>query len=329
MLKKQLITIPDHLDKKRLDICVSYLVPELTRSQIKTLKAEAKDNRGNLLKWSHRCFVGEIIEIFWEPSSVEEMIQELSVSDINLEILWENSDCLVVNKPAGMVVHPGISHSKDTLVNALLSYVSSLKETFQEDSLRPGIVHRLDKDTSGVIICAKTTQALEKLAKQFRNRQTEKFYLAIVKGRLSQIKGEVSGFLKRDARNRQKYILSSEEKGKESLTHWKIIREWEKFSLILLKPVTGRTHQLRVHMLAMNSPIIGDPLYSRNSQGFSRLFLHAWRIKLQVFDQFGEYLKLFEASIPKEFLDFFEEQESDFKEKTWFKKLVESDPILP
>jgi 23S rRNA pseudouridine1911/1915/1917 synthase len=234
--------------------------------------------------------------------------------DIPLTVLYEDSQVLVADKPAGMVVHPGAGNFSGTLVHALLFRIGGWPESegASAPGLRPGIVHRLDKDTSGVIITAKNPRAQEFLAAQFRERRVKKEYLAVVKGRLYPLTGRISSYLIRDSGNRKKFTWNGEGRGRLAVTSYRVLKVFENHSLVLLRPRTGRTHQLRVHMLSLGHPIAGDPLYSRPGgeakslpQG---LMLHARRLSLLLPGETGE--RTFQAPLPERFKQYLSELRS-------------------
>src|SRR5690606_11135194 len=183
---------------------------------------------------------------------------ELEPEDIPLDVLFEDDAIVVLNKPAGLAVHPPRAGRGGTLANALLFHFQKLS---RPDPIRPGIVHRLDADTSGVIVCAKDDSAHFKLAKQFEQRTVKKEYLAIVRGRMKQPSGEIDMPIGRHPDHYEMQRVHPE--GRSAVTHWEVIEEFKRFSLLRLKPQSGRTHQLRVHLSAINHPIVGDRLYSR------------------------------------------------------------------
>lgn len=206
-----------------------------------------------------------------------------------LNILYEDSSCMVIDKPAGIVVHPGEDgkHAGETVSDAILPKIS--KELCKSD--RPGIVHRLDKDTSGVLIVAKTLKGYENLVKQFKERQIHKIYLALVFGKLKYPEGIIDSPIGRNLNDRKKMWVQSEEFGKEAKSRYKVIKEFNVVngvmaSLIEVKIETGRTHQIRVHMSAIGYPVIGDAVYGKKKInaiftkkfGLSRQFLHAHEI---------------------------------------------------
>jgi len=279
----------------RVDKYLSEVFGHLSRSQLKNRMQELEVN-GQKGKLSRTVSDGDVIRlVLSDPPSME-----IEAEAIPLEVLYEDKNCLVINKPQGMVVHPANGNYTGTLVHGLLYYLANHKEHFQGETIRPGIVHRLDKDTSGVIITARNPESLEFLSRQFREKTTQKHYLAIIRGHLPSIKGQIEGFLTRDPSNRKIFTLT-EDKGKASLTHWKVLKAWEKFSLVQLSPVTGRTHQLRVHMKAMGCPILGDPLYSRKDRIFpeATLCLHAHRLSIILPGE--EQIRTFQAPLPEKF----------------------------
>jgi len=191
---------------------------------------------------------------------------------IPLEIVFEDDDLLVVNKPTGMVTHPAVGNYEHTLVNALLGYGCQLSAI--NGSLRPGIVHRLDKDTSGLLVVAKNDFAHQKLTKQFSKHSVIRKYIALVKGRVAYDQGVIDYPLGRDTQNRQKFAVSFLKNSKEAVTRYSVLARYNATTLLELTPETGRTHQLRVHLRFLGHPILGDPKYG-SAASFNRLALHA------------------------------------------------------
>tara|TARA_Y100001935_G_C17307568_1_gene513372 strand:- start:3181 stop:4161 length:981 start_codon:yes stop_codon:yes gene_type:complete len=183
---------------------------------------------------------------------------ELKALELEIPILYEDEHCLVVHKPAGLVVHPAAGHAQDTLVNAILGKIEGLKIGFNEK--RPGIVHRLDKDTSGILVVAKTERALESLGHQFKEKSVHRIYYALVYGTPIKAQGRIQTHLERHPVHRKKFHSGS--KGKIAITHYQTLKSSRGISLIQCKLETGRTHQIRVHMSEMECPIVGDPIYS-------------------------------------------------------------------
>jgi len=192
--------------------------------------------------------------------------------DIPLEIVFEDEDILLVNKPEGLVTHPAPGNYEHTLVNALLGYGCSLSSV--NGPIRPGIVHRLDKATSGVMVVAKNDFSHHRLARQFQKHTIQREYTAIVKGVVACNEGVIDLPIARDVQNRQKMAVSFLTTSRPALTRYKVIKRYNETTLILLTPHTGRTHQLRVHLKALNHPILGDKRYGRQGT-FKRLALHA------------------------------------------------------
>lgn len=192
--------------------------------------------------------------------------------DIPLDILFEDDDIIVLNKPAGLVVHPALGHTQDTLVNALLHHVPNIAALHPE---RPGIVHRLDRDTSGVMVVAKNEASLANLQAQFKARTVEKIYLTLVHGLPKSPKGIIDVPLGRDPHHRQKFAARAD--GKPARTHYAVIETFEGFSLLSVKLETGRTHQIRVHLAWLEHPVVGDTVYGykKNRLRAKRQFLHA------------------------------------------------------
>jgi len=280
---------------KRVDnVTLRHLVGIKPEMEISRTIVQDMIDKGEILlnakkvKVSHKVNTGDKIEIDLEKLEKESLVDHDKkiprAEKLPLDIIYEDKDILVVNKPAGMVVHPACGNYSGTLVNALLNYGGFLTE-FNEPRdtkdekriLRPGIVHRLDKDTSGVMLVAKTGVALRKLSSQLKNRAIAKKYIAIVKGIVSLDEGIIDLPVNHDKKNRMKMAIDRYE-GKEAVTHYKVIsRNKEKnFTVLEVMPKTGRTHQIRIHFAHIGHPILGDTLYNGPSiQGLSRQALHA------------------------------------------------------
>jgi 23S rRNA pseudouridine1911/1915/1917 synthase len=271
-------------DAARLDVYAASVLGVLTRSQIKSRNLTALVN-GKAVKLSRPVKAGDRIALTWD----ERPPLALSPENIPLTVMHEDAACIVVNKPQGMVVHPGAGNHCGTLVNALLwrrqggaktATDCPLPELPHQDGTRPFIVHRLDKDTSGVLIAAYTEDALHFLSRQFREHTVKKTYAAIVAGVPPEERGLIDTCLCRDSRNR-KLFMTSEKTGKRALTRYKRLYSWTDgpaaYSLLLLRPHTGRTHQLRVHLRHIGCPILGDPLYHKKDPRYpaATLMLHA------------------------------------------------------
>ncbi|MDR1505659.1 MAG: RluA family pseudouridine synthase [Treponema sp.] len=270
----------------RLDRYAADRLGLLSRSQIKNRSTEVKLN-GKTVKLSKQVRSGDSLELVW----LDSVPQTLEPENIPLDILYEDSRVIVVNKAAGMVVHPGAGNHGGTLANALL-YRRLRKnllcgETPGRDgqALRTGIVHRLDKDTSGVIIAAWDDSALAFLAAQFKAGKTKKRYAALVTGTPENAEGIITGFVIRDRADRKKFTVTDVPgKGKAARTRYRVIRSWGAYSLLLLRPKTGRTHQLRVHLKSIGHPVAGDPIYGYKEKPsvlvHKGLMLHAYSLEI-------------------------------------------------
>ncbi|BCR21466.1 RluA family pseudouridine synthase [Borrelia sp. HM] len=289
---------------QRLDIYLSENLNFFTRSQLKKRELRAfKDNNGIFvsIKLSKPVFVNDKILIeFNEEVNLSENMMPL---DLPIKILYEDTDVIVIDKPQGILSHPGISNFENTVVNFLLHHISGLKDNFHEDKIRPGIVHRLDKETSGIMICAKNLTTLNFLSKQFKERFVKKVYIAVVKGNFKIDSGIIETFIDRDRYDRKKFSVH-ENRGKRAFTKYKVFVNIGNYALIVLSPQTGRTHQLRVHMKYLNHPILGDSVYSKLDKGFLKtksLMLHAFKLEINIKEG---YLKKFTSGFPQRFIDF-------------------------
>lgn len=201
---------------------------------------------------------------------------------IPLDIVFENDDLLVINKPAGMVVHPAAGHVQGTLVNAVLGHAPDLEGV--GDAQRPGIVHRLDKDTSGLIVVAKTDAAHRELQRQFKDREVEKGYLALLDGQPPTDTGRIVAAIGRDVRERKRMAVVPERQGRPAVTEYKVVEKFAAHTLVEARLLTGRTHQLRLHFAYLKCPIVGDKVYGRRTPSLplDRQFLHAARLTLKL-----------------------------------------------
>lgn len=222
----------------------------------------------------------------------------LIAENIPLDIVFENEDLIVVNKPAGMVVHPAVGHSSGTLVNAVLGYEPDIEGIGGEE--RPGVVHRLDKQTSGLILLAKNERAHRWLQDQFRLRRVEKTYLALVDGKPPTPAGRVEAHIGRDPSHRKRMAIVSESRGREAISEYKTLESFQDHTLLAFHPLTGRTHQIRLHCAFLGCPIVGDEVYGRKkfSVEINRHFLHAFRLKIVLPGE--KQPRLFEAPLPQE-----------------------------
>lgn len=223
---------------------------------------------------------------------------DLAAEDIPLDIVFENEDLIVVNKPAGMVVHPAAGHSSGTLVNALLGYEPHIEGIGGEE--RPGVVHRLDKETSGLILLAKNERAHRWLQDQFRLRKVEKIYIALVDGKPPTPSGRVEAHIGRDPSHRKRMAIVPESRGRNAISEYKTLENFREHTLLEVHPLTGRTHQIRLHCAFLGCPIVGDEVYGRrkSSVEITRHFLHAYRLKIILPGE--KEARLLEASLPGE-----------------------------
>jgi 23S rRNA pseudouridine1911/1915/1917 synthase len=276
-----IVDLPEYIGK-RLDVYIAEHLRLMRRSQIKARRLRAQVN-GKNVKISRLVKNGDEIYLSWEQSPP----LMLSPEYIPLDIVYEDQRVIVINKAQGLVVHPGAGNAGGTLANALLWHIrqkrGGLFDASGMPSQRPFIVHRLDKDTSGLLIAAWDACALSFLADQFRARTVRKIYAAVVKGRPPLERGVIRTNIVRDKRDRKRFTVS-EDGGKSALTYYQVMRSVGNCSLLQLRPRTGRTHQLRVHLRSIGCPILGDPLYGGQgaSGGTPRptLALHAKSLEL-------------------------------------------------
>jgi 23S rRNA pseudouridine1911/1915/1917 synthase len=266
----------------RLDVFITERLGLFSRSQAKARIISVEVN-GASARLSRRLKMGDRITLSYSDPPSSDLVPE----DIPLAILFENDDVIVIDKPQGIVVHPGSGNRTGTLLNALLFHAAGMRDRFESADPRPGIVHRLDKETSGVIITAKNARSHEYLAAQFHDRTVRKRYLAVVRGRPAQDAGRIEAALARDPRNRKRFacVVSG---GRASLTRYRVMRRFgqgaDGYALILCAPKTGRTHQLRVHLRHVGLPILGDPLYGSRDTRFpdATLMLHARSLRIRL-----------------------------------------------
>ena len=278
----------------RVDRFLTYRLPDLTRTHIQAvIKQGGVLLNGEVSRASTPVRVGD--EVSWQdiPREAEETFQ---AEDIPLDILYEDEQLLVINKPAGMVVHPGSGNWQGTLVSALLHHYQNLPELGGAD--RPGIVHRLDKETSGCLVVAKTDFAHQALAKQFADRTVKKTYLALTARRPKSPAGTINAPIGRHPIDRKRMTIAEEGRGRDAQTVYRMLAFEAKRCLIECQPRTGRTHQIRLHLRHIGCPVLGDTLYGRRDQ-YDRHMLHAWKLE---FDHpvSGERIKA-EAPAPASF----------------------------
>jgi 23S rRNA pseudouridine1911/1915/1917 synthase len=273
----------------RLDKYVCTRYPRLSRTQVQRLISAGNITvNGQAAKPGLKLSPGDEIEIIIPPPPP----QELKPEAIPLKIIYEDDDLLVVDKPPGLTVHPAPGHTEHTLVNAILAHFPHLAEI--GDRLRPGVVHRLDKDTSGVMLVAKNSAAQANLSKQFKSHTVTKAYLALVKGRLAPESGIIEADIGRDPRHRQRMAVVAQ--GREARTDYRVIKYTDGHTLLEVRPETGRTHQIRVHLAAIGFPVVGDKIYGVKSPHLARQFLHASLLGFKL-PSTGEYVE-FESALP-------------------------------
>lgn len=263
--------IVDEFDNIRLDSYISTKDTSLSRATIQKLLQDKNITVNNLIKKnSYKVKHGDVINI--DIPEAKEI--GLIAQDIQIEIVYEDSDIIVVNKPKGLVVHPANGNPDGTLVNAIMNICKDSLSGIGGE-IRPGIVHRLDKDTSGLLIVAKNDEAHLKMSEQIKNRQVIKKYIALVRGIINEDEATINMPIARSKKDRKKMAVDKD--GKEAITHFKVLKRYDKYTLVEVKIDTGRTHQIRVHMSHIGYPVIGDEVYSngKNEFGVVGQMLHA------------------------------------------------------
>lgn len=264
----------------RVDKYLAEQLPEISRSQIKRLIES-----GNVMldgfvvtKAGTKVNTGSRLEIQVDLGQDDGLVPE----DISLNILYEDEQVIVVNKPAGLVVHPGAGNHTGTLVNALLAHYPPIRTVGEAD--RPGVVHRLDKETSGVMVFAKTDKAYRWLVKLFKTRDVQKTYLALVDGHPPTPTGRIEAPVERDTRTRTRMAVGMRGQGKLAISEYFQLQRFTNHTYLEVHPITGRTHQIRVHLSYIGAPVVGDTLYGRKkpSIGSERLFLHAKSLTIRL-----------------------------------------------
>ncbi|MGB9893552.1 MAG: RluA family pseudouridine synthase [Candidatus Saccharicenans sp.] len=284
------------LEDLRLDLFLKVRLPQLSRSQIqKAIKDGQVAVNAQQVKAGYRLKNGDLVEVRIKESSPE---IRLKPEPVDFEILYQDSQILIINKPSGLVVHPGAGIGKGTLVQGLLFRYPEI--ALVGSPSRPGIVHRLDKETSGVMVVARTQAAYQSLRQQFEDRRIKKFYLALAYGKLKEKKGIIDLPLGRHIHHREKISVKTR-KPRVAITHYEVLEEFKETSFLVLRPITGRTHQLRVHLSAIGHPLVGDSRYGGGGKpGLKspRLFLHAW--KLVIRHPLSDEEQEFECPLPAE-----------------------------
>ena len=282
--------------RQRLDVFLAARLPEFSRARLQglikdgfvTVEGEPATKPGRDLE------PGARLELRIPPPIPSTLVAE----DIPLDIIFENDDLLVVDKPAGMVVHPSPGHDRGTLVHAALGHVTDLQGVGGEE--RPGIVHRLDKETSGLIVIAKNESAHRWLQDQFRGRTVEKLYLALVDGRPPTPTGRVEAPIGRNSSHRKLMGVVPLEKGRAALSEYRTLEVFPQHTLLEIHPLTGRTHQIRVHLAFLGCPVAGDTVYGKKKRTveLNRHFLHAFRLEITLPGE--KKPRAFEATLPGE-----------------------------
>lgn len=286
----------------RLDHYLVEQFPEHSRSRIQSWIKEGNVTIDGevITKTGFKLDSGAAIQVVVPPTKDVGLEPE----NIPLDIVFENEDLILINKAAGMVVHPSAGHFTGTLVHAVLAHAPELPGIGGEH--RPGVVHRLDKDTSGLILFAKNDQALRALQQQFKERHVEKNYLALVDGHLPTSKGRIEAPIGRDPAHRQKMAIVSPQKGKSAVSEYEVLEKFTHHSLVRVRIFTGRTHQIRLHMNSLGCPVVGDKIYGRRhpSIAIKRQFLHAAELTICLPGETTP--RHFQAPLPQELLDLLE-----------------------
>ncbi|MCI9320643.1 MAG: RluA family pseudouridine synthase [Lachnospiraceae bacterium] len=287
--------ITEEMEDERIDKCLSMLIDSLSRSFIqKLIKDNAVTVDGVPVKGSYRVKADEIVE-FELPESVE---PDIEPENIPLEILYEDKDVIIVNKPKGMVVHPAAGHYSGTLVNALMYHCGGELSGIN-GVLRPGIVHRIDMDTTGSVIACKNNTAHAVIAEQLKEHTVTRRYVAVCYGCLKEDEGTIDKPIGRHPAERKKMAVN--ERGRRAVTHYRVLKRFEKYTYIECRLETGRTHQIRVHMASIGHPLLGDEVYSNRKCPFhlQGQTLHA-KVLGFIHPSTGEYVEV-EAPLPEYF----------------------------
>lgn len=283
---------------------------------IRKIKAGEVLINGKKIKPS--CILEENDEIVLENFSKDVDVSEINVAsankDVAVDVIFENSDFAAINKPAGMQVHPGFLKENNTLVNGLLAKYPEIKKVHDEgdeSGMRPGIVHRLDKDTSGVLVVAKNQKTFDELKNKFKKREIQKIYLAIAEGILDDKEGKIEKAIARSSNYRKQVIARENTKTivRQAETLYKVLEEHENFSLVEVMPKTGRMHQIRLHLSAIGHPVVGDRIYGKKDANNTlnkakRQLLHAHILRFELFEKKYEFM----ASMPQDFKDFLQKK---------------------
>jgi len=280
----------------RIDKYLSDKLTKISRSKIKMIIESGLVSLNSLVinKAGTKISPGDAIEIIIQQENYDGLVPE----EIPLDILYESDAVIVLNKPAGRVVHPGAGQVNGTLVNGLLAYFPAIRHVGEPD--RPGVVHRLDKETSGVLIFAKTERAYRWFVKQFKSRDIEKAYLALVDGHPPTPTGRIEAPIARDRRLRTRMAVALQGQGKPATSEYFELERFQKYTLLEVHPISGRTHQIRVHLSYIGVPVVGDTLYGHRhpSIAMDRFFLHAESLSIKLPGDRAE--RRFEAPLPED-----------------------------
>lgn len=280
----------------RLDVFLTEYFKDLTRSRIQKLIADGEVTvNQSATKANTKLKIGDVVEVnIPEPKETQ-----LQAEEIPLDIVYEDKHMLVVNKPQGMVVHPAAGNYCGTLVNALMAHCGDNLSGINGE-IRPGILHRIDKDTSGLLLVAKDDKAHLGLSEQIKAHSLTREYICLVHGRIKEDSGTIDAPIGRDPKDRKKMTITHKN-SKNAVTHFFVLERFEKYTLVKCRLETGRTHQIRVHMSKNGHPIVGDPVYGRKKEEFKLKgqLLHAWKVGF-IHPITGEYME-FEREVPEYF----------------------------
>ncbi len=299
MEEQTLVLHYDKDEEQRLDHFLVESLPEFSRSRLQALIKEGHVQVGGKPagKAGLKLERGTQVEVHIPATAPTDLVGE----EIPLDIVFENPDVVVIDKPAGMVVHPAAGHLTGTLVHAVLGYDPDIEGIGGEE--RPGIVHRLDKDTSGLILVAKNDHAQHWLEDQFRNRKVTKTYMALVDGKPPTPSGRIDAAIGRDPSHRKKMAIVPRDRGREAVSEYRTLESFPRHTLLEFHPLTGRTHQIRVHCAFIGCPIVGDKVYGwkQPSLPINRHFLHASKLEIRLPDE--EESRTFQAELGPDLVD--------------------------
>ena len=283
-------------EPQRLDKFLASALPQHSRARLQALikLGQVQIDGKSIKKSGHILIGGESVLLRVPPAEPTDLVPE----DIPLDIIFENDEVIVVNKPAGLVVHPSAGHARGTLIHAALAHAPQIEGVGGE--LRPGLVHRLDKDTSGLILLAKNERAQRFLQAQFQSRVVSKTYLALVDGHAPTSGGRIEAPIGRDPRERKRMAVVPAARGRAAVSEYRVVERFPQHALLEVNPLTGRTHQIRVHLAFLGCPVVGDRVYGkrRPSLTLERHFLHAARLTLRLPGE--EEPRTFEAPLPED-----------------------------